>query len=129
MNDTIKTCPCGSEQSYGACCGKYLSGLSSAPTPEALMRSRYTAYSLGNTDYIARTMAGPASVGFNAIEAKRWAESIRWVKLEVLSSSTEGNKGEVSFRAHYKHKNRPHILAEHSLFEKINGLWMYTDRK
>lgn len=120
-------CPCGLNKSYGACCGLYISGMAAAPTPEALMRSRYTAYSLGNTDYIARTMGGPAAVGFNAIEAKRWAASIRWVRLEVLSSRMEGNKGEVKFKAHYLQNNRPHILAEHSLFEKINGLWMYTD--
>lgn len=127
MSNTIQSCPCGTGQSYGACCGLYISGMAAAPTPEALMRSRYTAYTLGNTDYIARTMAGPAAIGFNPTEAKHWAQSIRWVKLEVLSSSMAGDKGEVSFKAHYEQNNRPEILTEHSLFEKINGLWMYTD--
>lgn len=128
MTDT-KTCPCGSNQSYGACCGLFISGMAAAPTPEALMRSRYAAYSIANIDYIARTMAGPAAVGFDAAEAKRWAQAIQWVKLEVIASSMEGDKGEVKFKAHYMHNNRSQILAEHSLFEKINGVWMYTDCK
>lgn len=93
------------------------------------MRSRYTAYTLANIAYIAHTMTGPAAIGFNPSEAEQWAKSVRWKKLEVLSSAAHDNKGEVNFRAHFSQKGHPQVLAEHSLFEKINGLWKYTDRK
>ena len=51
-------CPCGSGSTYDACCGRLHRGPDLAETPEALMRSRYTAYSLGNdfgNAYVFRT--------------------------------------------------------------------------
>jgi SEC-C motif-containing protein len=118
-------CPCCSNKPFESCCAPYLSGMIKAPTPEALMRSRYTAYSQANIDYIAHTMTGPAAEGFNPEDGRKWAKSIRWVKLEVLSSSLNGDQGEVSFKAYYVKKNKPYILAERSLFRKIHGEWKY----
>ena len=40
----MKSCPCGSQKQYEQCCGPFLDGRAIAPTAEALMRSRYTAY-------------------------------------------------------------------------------------
>ncbi len=37
-------CPCGSNKPYTDCCARYVEGNKHAPTAEALMRSRYTAY-------------------------------------------------------------------------------------
>lgn len=48
VTNKINDCPCGSQIEYKSCCGVYHQGARVAPTPEALMRSRYTAYSLGN---------------------------------------------------------------------------------
>ncbi|HRZ89595.1 MAG TPA: SEC-C metal-binding domain-containing protein, partial [Spirochaetia bacterium] len=42
-----ETCPCGSGREYSACCGPVIAGAVPAPTAEALMRSRYTAYVKG----------------------------------------------------------------------------------
>ena len=50
-------CPCGNSQSYAACCGRYLDGNETAPTAEALMRSRYTAFVRGDIDYLEETLA------------------------------------------------------------------------
>lgn len=119
-------CPCCSNKPYESCCEPYLKGILRAPTPEALMRSRYTAYSQANIDYIVHTMQGAPAENFNPEEAKKWANSIRFVRLEVLSSSMNGDKGEVSFKAHYVKKNKPYVLAEHSHFERINGQWKYV---
>ena len=52
-------CPCGSGQTYVECCGLWHAGLNEgrhAPTPEALMRSRYSAYVLGCTDYLRASL-------------------------------------------------------------------------
>ncbi|HEX5804075.1 MAG TPA: YchJ family metal-binding protein, partial [Azospira sp.] len=44
-------CPCGSDQPYARCCGRWHAG-EPAPSAEALMRSRYAAYVLGLSDYL-----------------------------------------------------------------------------
>jgi len=51
-------CPCDSGKTYADCCGPWHAGLVQgvhAPTPEALMRSRYSAYGLGLIDYLLAT--------------------------------------------------------------------------
>ena len=51
-------CPCDSGQTYVQCCGPWHQGLGLgvfAPTPEALMRSRYSAFALGLVDYLTAT--------------------------------------------------------------------------
>jgi SEC-C motif-containing protein len=121
-------CPCGSSKHYSSCCGAYISGFALPPTPEALMRSRYTAYSLAKIDYIARTMTGPAAEGFDPIEAKRWAESVHWNRLDVLSSAMNGDRGEVKFKASFTEDGKKQTIAEHSLFERIQGRWMYVNQ-
>ena len=37
-------CPCGSGKAYGECCEPIIKQKELAQSPEALMRSRYTAY-------------------------------------------------------------------------------------
>ena len=45
------TCPCGSGIALDDCCGKWHQG-QPAPSAERLMRSRYSAYTLGLIDYL-----------------------------------------------------------------------------
>ena len=47
-------CLCGSDKKYKKCCRPYHSG-QPAPTPEALLRSRFSAYALNNVQYIMDT--------------------------------------------------------------------------
>ena len=51
-----KLCPCGSHKSYSGCCEPYLSGQKAALTPEALMRSRYSAFTKRKFSYLTKTM-------------------------------------------------------------------------
>ena len=55
--DVRALCPCGQGLPYEACCGRYIDGAAAAPTAEALMRSRYTAYVRGAGSYVAETWA------------------------------------------------------------------------
>ena len=50
------SCPCGSDKYYKACCGLYHTG-EAAPTAEALMRSRWSAFALGKGEYLYDTLA------------------------------------------------------------------------
>ncbi len=114
-------CPCHSNLTYEKCCQPFIEGQVWPPTAHQLMRSRYTAYTKANVDYIAKTMKGAALNGFNKVEAKQWAQSVEWLKLEVLDYSDNT----VSFIASYQHAGQTHTLAENSLFKKHDGLWYY----
>ncbi len=82
----MSDCPSGSQTSYSLCCEAIISGKQSPETPEALMRSRYTAYSTANIDYIKETMRGKVLIGFDEVNVKRWAKRVIWIKLNVLKS-------------------------------------------
>lgn len=123
-------CPCGLEKTYENCCGIYIEAKAHVKTPEALMRSRYSAYTKANIDYIAKTMRGNAAVGFDKEAAILWARSVNWIRLEVLKASPGSGdmlQGEVEFKAYYVHQGKLTVLHEQSVFQKLNGQWFYTD--
>ena len=115
-------CPCGLGMPYDACCGRYISGSSAAPTAEALMRSRYTAFVIGDGSYVARTWAPetlPAS-----LEVDPTGES--FTRLDVIATESGGlfdATGTVTFQAHYPGGS----LQERSRFERRDGRWLYVD--
>jgi SEC-C motif-containing protein len=121
----MQYCPCGTGQSYAECCGPFIAGERTAGTPEQLMRSRYTAYTQANIDYIANTMKSPASDQFDPRIAKEWAERVQWLELDVLKSSLNGSKGFVEFRAYFFDKDKKHTIHELSEFHLINEKWFY----
>ena len=55
VSQNSSQCPCESGRIYDKCCGPFLAGMASAPTAEALMRSRYTAYVEENSNYLVET--------------------------------------------------------------------------
>lgn len=115
-------CPCGSGKNYFKCCGPYIEGKANPPTPESLMRSRYTAYTQNNLDYIEKTMRGDALERFE----RKGDEGVEWIKLDVLFSEEEGDKGTVQFIASFRYQEEERLLHEISSFKKINGKWYYT---
>lgn len=121
-------CPCGSKLSYLACCGPYIEAGEQAKTPEALMRSRYTAYTQGNISYIKNTMRNEALVGFDELAAATWAKQVSWMGLEVTRTHLEpsGEKGYVEFIARFKDERGYQKIAELSEFEFHQGRWFYT---
>ena len=119
-------CPCGSSKPFSTCCEPILKGTQDAPTPETLMRSRYTAYTLGNLDYIEKTMRSDALERFNRQEAEKNINETEWLKLDVLFSEEEGDKGTVQFIATFRYAGEEHFMHEISSFEKIDGKWYYT---
>lgn len=123
-------CPCGSNLSYGICCGPYHTYTSYAPSAEALMRSRYSAYTLANIPYIQATMQGIVSQGYDAKEAERWASQARWKRLKVLRAYADENDincAYVEFIAYYILNGQHQQLHELSVFHYINDKWFYVD--
>ena len=64
-------CPCGSGRAFEECCEPYLLGRLPAPTAEALMRSRYSAYALSSIDYLYKTSGPRVRKEFDA-EGSKW---------------------------------------------------------
>ena len=121
-------CPCGSRLTYDSCCGLYIDNGQLAPSPEQLMRSRYTAYSMANIDYIKKTMFGKPLIGFDIENSKRWAKRVSWTGLRVIKACLKNPElGEVEFIANFIDKNKCHTIHEISEFQCKNGAWFYTD--
>lgn len=116
-------CPCGSQLDFAYCCELYLNGEKIPQTAEALMRSRYTAYTQANITYIQNTMCDKASEGFDSLSAKQWAESVEWQGLTVIHATTD----QVTFLAKFESRKKLQVIYERSQFKKINGHWYYVD--
>lgn len=52
---TPATCPCGLPAAYDDCCGRLHRGQAPATTAEQLMRSRYSAFAVGDEAYLLRS--------------------------------------------------------------------------
>lgn len=126
----MTTCPCGSSQIFDDCCSPYINTGKRVPTAEALMRSRYTAYTLGDIDYISRTHDSSANEDFDRKGAKEWADKAEWLGLDIIRTEKgrEGDsKGQVEFKAHYRLKGKDHVLHEISEFVHKKGIWYFLD--
>lgn len=122
-------CPCQSGKDFAQCCQPYLSGASVPRTPEALMRSRYCAYTQADVDYIARTMQGKAARGFVKNDAKQWAQAVTWLGLNVINhyQGSTAEQGFVEFAARFKNDHGVHFAHEISEFSYHDGQWFYID--
>ncbi len=138
MSAPLTLCPCGGAAPRAAstakaplfaqCCGRYLSGTAHAPNALELMRSRYTAYVLGDTAYLRATWdpatcPGDLDVDPAAPDAPRWL-GLQIKRHEVLDAQHEC----VEFVARFKQGGRGHRLHEVSRFTRSDdGRWRYVD--
>lgn len=126
-----RDCPCHSGLRYTACCAPFHKGTAEAPTPDALMRSRYAAFALGLGDYLARTLASThpdraTPLDHLARELSRARQGQRFVSLRIVSTSVEGDTGEVLFVAGIFERGRDRSFAERSAFVREGGGWRYA---
>jgi SEC-C motif domain protein len=113
------SCDCGTKLSYEDCCGPFHAG-TPAPTPQALMRSRYTAYARGLYPYVLATWhpsTRPADIG---------SDGAVWVRLEVKRFGESGDEGLVEFVAISKLNGRAQRMKEVSRFVREGGRWFYV---
>lgn len=118
-------CPCGSGQALEACCGPIIEG-APATSPEALMRSRYSAYALGRIEHLDRTHAPEIRGDFNRAEAERTAREIEWLGLDVLRASESGDTGSVEFSIRFRRDGQDMTQHETATFRRIEGRWLYA---
>lgn len=127
VNDDDR-CPCLSGETYAACCARFHSGLADgvrAPTAEALMRSRYTAFAVGDAAYLLATWHAstrPAGLDIDT--------GTTWRRLDILRTEQGGpfdDVGLVEFEARYRSDGVRGMLHEVSRFVREDGRWYYVN--
>ncbi|MGX5664255.1 YchJ family protein [Diaphorobacter nitroreducens] len=127
---TLQPCPCGATHrrrplAYADCCGRYVEQFDAEPAPsaEALMRSRYSAFVRENAAYLLATWHAstrPAQLDFEP--------GAKCLGLEVRSGAQTGeHSAEVEFVARYRVGGRGVRLHERSRFVREQGRWYYVD--
>lgn len=120
-------CPCLSGETYAGCCGRYHSSAQAAPTAEALMRSRYSAFAVGDRQYLLDTWHPSTRPPVLELDPE-----LQWRRLDILETSEGGpldDRGMVRFRAHYRDGVERGIQEEASRFVRSGGKWFYLDGK
>ena len=128
-----KPCPCHSGRKTKSCCGPWLKG-EPAPSPVALMRSRYTAYAMGLTTYIMDTTDPEGPV--HEQDRARWSASIDafctatdFEGLEIHDHGQDITEGYVDFSVRLSASGEDRSFREHSRFRQHGGRWLYWGAK
>lgn len=119
-----RNCYCGTEKAFLHCCKPYIKGIEKAPTAEALMRSRYSAYCIEAADYIVATTHSTTRKFHKKEDILAWSKSNQWLRLEVLQTTEQV----VEFKAYFlDNKLKANVHHEKSTFIAENGSWFYVD--
>lgn len=126
-------CPCGSGSTYDDCCGPLHRRQREATTAEQLMRSRYSAYVVGDAAHLVRTWHPEHRPDQLVLDGGE-----QWLGLEVLRTRDGGpddERGVVEFRARFRRGGLDHTLHEVSRFVRLpddadaggphEGRWVY----
>ena len=88
------------------------------------MRSRYSAFALGDAGYLERTWHSSTRPRHLKLDS-----ATRWTRLEVLGTTGGGpfhTEGTVEFDAHHRERGgREQVLHENSAFVREGGAWVY----
>lgn len=117
-------CPCCSGKAYEDCCRPYHTGEKNAPTAEALMRSRFSAFAIPNGDYLMETTFPSKRKYHNRKDLQEWGEINTWTKLEIVDKP---NANKVEFKAFYTDEDgAQQIHHELSAFKRVQNRWFYV---
>ncbi|WP_082071674.1 YchJ family protein [Microbacterium oxydans] len=124
LPDDAVRCPCFSGDRFGGCCGPLLRG-AAAPTAERLMRSRYTAFAVGDAAYLRDTWH--VSTRPDPIEIE---PDLVWRRLVIVDREAGGpfdRDGVVEFEAFWRQGEDRGSLRERSRFVREDRRWLYLD--
>ena len=122
-------CYCGSGIDKELCCLRFIKNRELVKHPQELMRSRYSAYVLGDGRYLVDTTVAENRYEDDVALINQHAKNTHWLKLEIIKSSKRENIGFVEFKAYYKEDAKIHLHHEKSDFVKIDEVWFYEKGK
>ncbi len=127
-NPSMQTCPCNSQNLLNHCCGLYHAG-ESARNAEKLMRSRYSAYSLGLIDYLVKTTLPAQQHLLDQKSIRAWSTQSTWLGLEIQDfiEFDDNIHATVTFIATWKDGQGEHRHEETSGFAKVKDDWYFLD--
>ncbi len=126
----MSLCPCASEKSYSDCCEPFILGKKKAPTAVALMRSRYSAFAVGNMDYIYNTHHESTRGELDMDSVKSWALNSEWLGLEIRETqkgTEKDTEGQVEFVCKFNFNDKVQSHHELSTFVKEKDQWFFVD--
>jgi SEC-C motif-containing protein len=135
-----RPCPCCSGLAYDACCAPFHRGEREAPDPVALMRSRYSAFAVGEAEYLWKTLhadhpdrgghdgghpqtPGPHDKALRSLRSAK--DRLKYMGLAILDSRRKGMSGEVLFCATIFERGQDRSFVEKSDFEHDGEGWRY----
>jgi SEC-C motif-containing protein len=118
-------CPCGSGQTFAACCEAVIAGRRPAATAEELMRSRFTAHVVRDFLYLHRTYLPTAHRPY--VEEPD-APKVPWTRLVIHSHGigSKPNTAYVDFSAYFQGERAEEAMHEKSEFQQIDGRWFFS---
>jgi SEC-C motif-containing protein len=123
-------CPCCSGKAFGECCGPILDGAAVAPTAEALMRARYSAYVAERIGFLRDSAVKAVRDSFDEAASRSWSRAARWHGLEIIRTEGGGDgddRGVVEFRATYSANGEFCNHHEVSTFVREPDGWKFED--
>jgi SEC-C motif-containing protein len=122
-------CPCNSGKPYAECCEPIIKGAALAPTPEALMRSRYAAYALHEISWLRDSLEEASRKDFDEHGASQWSHDAEWMGLEIKNTRTDeaAGTGFVEFVARFKQNGVTRSHHEMAEFRRVKDAWFFHD--
>ena len=109
-------CPCGSGKKYKKCCQVFHKG-KIAKNALTLMKSRYTAFAVGDISYIIKTSTFQKDYN----DLKSFSQNCEFKKLEILDYT----ENSVTFKATIFCNGEDVSFSEKSYFVFKDGRWYY----
>jgi SEC-C motif-containing protein len=120
MKKDHESCPCSSGKTLSSCCQPYIDGTLAAPTAEALMRSRYSAYAIHDEQYLLDSWhesTRPENIDADPL--------VQWIRLKIIDA--DNSQDRVKFVATFRLNGKAHKLCENSRFVFEGGKWFYLE--
>ena len=117
-------CPCLSGLPVAECCEPLHVGQAEAPTAEQLMRSRFSAFAVGDVDYLLSTWHPSTRPSMLELDSE-----LRWYRLDIVDRLAGGpldSRGEVEFEAFWRSSDARGSQRERSSFVREGGRWYYV---
>ncbi len=125
-------CPCGTLKDYSTCCGPLHQGIATAESAEQLMRSRFSAFSRDNVDYLLASTHQDHKTNDDKSEIEQSIKRFKWLRLDIHDKKAglpTDKYGTVEFTAYFVDTSTGQTgsVRERSNFIKSENNWFYTD--